>query len=232
MTKLRGKIMQIIQLSTRKKQALATSILIIIITLIFITSKAWATSSENTTASKPKPSTYEEYKIIKLAPSTTTSYPEIPVSSTTTTKPVVLYKKPAKTTSTTTVPTPETNVPPVTQAPSITGDWVAQCHTWAAQAGIELDDEAILLIDRESDCSPTVLNPSSKAGGIPQALPFSKTGCALTRTDEAAVCQLKWMHSYVFGKYGGWAEANRFWECIGYCSYKTGVVKNKTATWY
>ena len=232
MTKLRGKIMQIIQLSTRKKQALATSILIIIVALTLIATKAWATNENNAAASSAKTSTYEEYKIIKLAPSTTTSYPEIPVSSTTTTKPIVLYKKPAKTTSTTTVPTPETNVPPVTQAPSITGDWVAQCHTWAAQAGIELDDEAILLIDRESDCSPTVLNPSSKAGGIPQALPFSKTGCALIRTDEAAVCQLKWMHSYVFGKYGGWAEANNFWECIGYCSYKTGVVKNKTATWY
>ena len=118
--------MQIIQLSTRKKQALALSILVTVIALTFFATKAWAMSGDNAAASHAKPSVYEEYKIIKLAPSTTTT--------TTTTKPKVLYKKPAKTTSTTTVPTPEINIPPVTQAPSITGDWVAQCHAWAAQA--------------------------------------------------------------------------------------------------
>ena len=206
MTKLRGKIMQIIQLSTRKKQALALSILVTVIALTFFATKAWAMDKDSAAASSAKPSTYEEYKLIKLAPSTTTSYPEIPVSSTTTTKPKVLYKKPAKTTSTTTVPTPEINIPPVTQAPSITGDWVAQCHIWAAQAGIELPPAAITLIGRESSCNPSVMNHGgSGAGGIPQALPASKMGCSMDAA--GAPCQLRWMLSYVTSRYGGWDNA-------------------------
>jgi len=198
--------MQIIQLSTRKKQALALSILVTVIALTFFATKAWAMDKDSAAASSAKTSTYEEYKLIKLAPSTTTSYPEIPVSSTTTTKPVVLYKKPAKTTSATTVPTPEVNIPPVTQAPSITGDWVAQCHAWAAQAGIELPPAAITLIGRESSCNPSVMNHGgSGAGGIPQALPASKMGCSMDAA--GAPCQLRWMLSYVTSRYGGWDNA-------------------------
>jgi len=190
--------MQIIQLSTRKKQALALSILVTVIALTFFATKAWAMSGDNAAASHAKPSVYEEYKIIKLAPSTTTT--------TTTTKPKVLYKKPAKTTSTTTVPTPEINIPPVTQAPSITGDWVAQCHAWAAQAGIELPPAAITLIGRESSCNPSVMNHGgSGAGGIPQALPASKMGCSMDAA--GAPCQLRWMLSYVTSRYGGWDNA-------------------------
>jgi len=119
MTKLRGKIMQIIQLSTRKKQALATSILIIIVALTLIATKAWATNENNAAASSAKTSTYEEYKIIKLAPSTTTSYPEIPVSSTTTitTSTSITQPKAIETTTTTIA------VAPIKQA---TGDvWEA-----------------------------------------------------------------------------------------------------------
>ena len=190
--------MQIIQLSTRKKQALALSILVTVIALTFFATKAWAMSGDNAAASHAKPSVYEEYKIIKLAPSTTTT--------TTTTKPKVLYKKPAKTTSTTTVPTPEINIPPVTQAPSITGDWVAQCHAWAAQAGIELPPAAITLIGRDSSCNPSVMNHGgSGAGGIPQALPASKMGCSMDAA--GAPCQLRWMLSYVTSRYGGWDNA-------------------------
>ena len=119
MTKLRGKIMQIIQLSTRKKQALATSILIVIVALTLIATKAWATNENNAAASSAKTSTYEEYKIIKLAPSTTTSYPEIPVSSTTTitTSTSITQPKAIETTTTTIA------VAPIKQA---TGDvWEA-----------------------------------------------------------------------------------------------------------
>lgn len=227
MTKLRGKIMQIIQLSTRKKQALALSILATVIALTFFATKAWAMDKDSAAASSAKTSTYEEYKIIKLAPSTTTSYPEIPVSSTTTTKPIVLYKKPQKTTSATTVPTPETNVPPATQAPSITGDWVAQCHLWASEAGIELPPSAISLIDKESDCDPNVKNPSSSACGIAQNI----RGCDSPGYGRDPVQQLKWMHGYVFGKFGGWEQALAFWHCKGTCYFKGGSIY-KTANWY
>jgi len=82
--------------------------------------------------------------------------------------------------------------------------WVAQCHAWAAQAGISLNASAIKLLERESHCSPTAWNPSG-AGGIPQALPFSKTGCVLSVS--GAVCQLRWMWQYVQGRYGSWEAA-------------------------
>ena len=200
--------MQIIQLSTRKKQALALSILATVIALTFFATKAWAMDKDSAAASSAKPSTYEEYKIIKLAPSTTTSYPEIPVSSTTTTKPVVLYKKPQKTTSTTTVPTPEANIPPVTQAPSITGDWVAQCNIWLYAAGIPEADhaKAIYLIDRESDCNPNAQNRSSTAYGIAQFLDSTWKGVGCIKTPEP-VEQLRCMNKYVLGRYGSWSGA-------------------------
>ena len=75
--------MQIIQLSTRKKQALALSILVTVIALTFFATKAWAMGDDNAAASHAKPSVYEEYKIIKLAPSTTTTT----LATTTTTLP-------------------------------------------------------------------------------------------------------------------------------------------------
>lgn len=94
---------------------------------------------------------------------------------------------------------------------TVTGDWVAQCHAWAAMAGISLPPAAINLIQRESECSPTVCNPNGIACGIAQALPWTKMGCALAHTDSAAICQLKWMQSYVFGRYGSWDAAWSFW---------------------
>ena len=87
-------------------------------------------------------------------------------------------------------------------------DWEAQCHKWASMAGISLNSYAIELIRRESKCNPTVWNHAgSGAGGIPQALPASKMGCSMTYTDAAAVCQLKWMLSYVQSRYGSWQAA-------------------------
>jgi hypothetical protein len=86
-------------------------------------------------------------------------------------------------------------------------DWVAQCHAWASEAGIELPPSAIKLLDRESDCNPTIKNPNSSAGGIPQALPYTKMGCPLEYTDAAAICQLQWFHGYVMQRYGSWDNA-------------------------
>ncbi len=201
MTKLRGKIMQIIQLSTRKKQALALSILVTVIALTFFATKAWAMSGDNAAASHAKPSVYEEYKIIKLAPSTTTT-------TTTTTVPVVRNFRSTESKSTkqaVRLPSPE-DVNYVAPVAPPQGDWVAQCHAWAAQAGIELPPAAITLIGRESSCNPSVMNHGgSGAGGIPQALPASKMGCSMDAA--GAPCQLRWMLSYVTSRYGGWDNA-------------------------
>lgn len=99
-------------------------------------------------------------------------------------------------------------------ATPVTGNWVAQCHAWASQAGIAIPEAGIELIDRESDCDPCVVNGGvpwvirdcgyngEKAYGIPQALPSYKTGCG-----SDPVCQVVWMHDYVFERYGGWEQA-------------------------
>lgn len=107
------------------------------------------------------------------------------------------------------------------------GDWVAQCHQWALQAGIELPPAAISLIDKESDCNPNIQNPTSSACGIAQNI----RGCNSQGYGYDPVQQLKWMHGYVFGKFGSWEEALSFWHCIGTCYFKGGSVY-KTATWY
>lgn len=85
------------------------------------------------------------------------------------------------------------------------GDWVSQCHAWAAQAGISLDASAIKLLERESHCSPTVCNANGVACGIPQALPWTKMGCELSIA--GAPCQLRWFQNYVLGRYGSYANA-------------------------
>lgn len=90
----------------------------------------------------------------------------------------------------------------------ITGNWVEQCKQWASEAGIPFDSYAIELIDRESDCNPRALNPSSGACGIPQNI----NGCST----YDPVAQLRWMRSYVQGRYGSWASAVAFHNANGY----------------
>ncbi len=89
--------------------------------------------------------------------------------------------------------------------PVVTGSWIDQCQEWASQAGVSLPSAAITLISRESKCNPTICNPNGLACGIPQALPFSKTGCELSVA--GAICQLQWMQSYVMNRYGSWEAA-------------------------
>lgn len=56
---------------------------------------------------------------------------------------------------------------------------------------------------RESGWDETALNPSSGAGGIPQALPPSKMGSAAQGSGwRAAYAQVKWMLSYIRDRYG------------------------------
>lgn len=149
-------------------------------------------------------------------PIVTTTTTIIPTTTTTTTQPVI---------TTTTKP----YVPPVTQpvVETIQADWVTQCHAWAGEAGIELPPSAISLIDKESDCDPNVKNPSSSACGIAQNI----RGCDSPGYGRDPVQQLKWMHGYVFGKFGGWEQALAFWHCKGTCYFKGGSI-HKTANWY
>ncbi len=87
----------------------------------------------------------------------------------------------------------------------VSGNWVTQCHAWAAQAGVSLNDAAIKLLERESHCDPLARNPSSSAGGIPQALPYTKMGCPLSAA--GAPCQIKWFQGYVLSRYGSFDAA-------------------------
>ncbi len=82
------------------------------------------------------------------------------------------------------------------------------CHDWMNQAGVpaNLQPDLYALIMRESGCNPGVFNPTSSAGGIPQALPFSKMGCSTSDP----VCQIKWMVNYCNVRYGGIPQANAF----------------------
>ena len=90
-------------------------------------------------------------------------------------------------------------------AAPVSGNWVAQCHAWAAQAGVSLNNAAIKLLERESHCNPLARNPNSSAGGIPQALPYTKMGCPLSAA--GAPCQIKWFQGYVLSRYGSFDAA-------------------------
>lgn len=95
--------------------------------------------------------------------------------------------------------------PVVSEVVKTSGDWIEQCHVWANQAGITLNSAAIKLLERESHCNPLARNPTSSAGGIPQALPWTKMGCPLS--NEGAPCQLKWFSKYVISRYGSYESA-------------------------
>lgn len=127
----------------------------------------------------------------------------------------------ATTTTTTAVPQVErrvqtepqivtTTIPAKPSPPKLQGDWIPQCKTWMAQAGIpiEVHDVAIELIDRESKCNPNAQNPRSTAYGIGQFLNSSWKGVGCVKTSEP-VEQLRCMNLYV-GRHGGWAGALAF----------------------
>jgi hypothetical protein len=60
---------------------------------------------------------------------------------------------------------------------------------------------------RESGWNVYADNPTSDAYGIPQALPGSKMASAGTDWATNPVTQLRWMHGYVNGRYGGFCQA-------------------------
>lgn len=80
---------------------------------------------------------------------------------------------------------------------------------WMRLAGIPGGDWQYVeyIIAKESGWNPNAINRASGAEGLPQALPYSKTGCA----HGDPVCQLKWADSYAKARYGGWDNAKAFW---------------------
>ncbi len=117
------------------------------------------------------------------------------------------------TTTTTVAPPSERNFPAeptvttTIAAQEVQGDWVAQCHIWATQAGIELPPAAIAIIQRESKCNPNAQNPASSACGIAQNI----RGCNSPGYGYDPVQQLKWFHQYCFARYGSFEGAYQFW---------------------
>ncbi|MFE9834089.1 lytic transglycosylase domain-containing protein [Streptomyces sp. NPDC005551] len=65
---------------------------------------------------------------------------------------------------------------------------------------------------RESGWNVHATNPSSGAYGIPQALPGSKMASAGADWRTNGVTQVKWMLSYVNGRYGSACGAWNFWQ--------------------
>ena len=85
---------------------------------------------------------------------------------------------------------------------------------WLAGSGIAQSDWGYVdyIIERESKWDPNATNRYSGAHGLPQALPYSKTGCGWVD----AVCQLRWANGYAVGRYGSWAGAYNYWLSHNY----------------
>ena len=90
----------------------------------------------------------------------------------------------------------------------------ATCEAWMRAAGVsESDmDVAYWIIFKESKCRYNATNKSSGAYGIPQALPGKKMASAGSDWKTNPITQIKWMISYVNGRYGGWNGAKRWWD--------------------
>lgn len=85
---------------------------------------------------------------------------------------------------------------------------------WMKQAGFKPGDYSAInwIVNHESGWRVNATNGSSGAYGLPQSLPGSKMASAGTDWKTNPITQLKWMKSYVKGRYGSAAAAKRFWE--------------------
>jgi hypothetical protein len=86
----------------------------------------------------------------------------------------------------------------------------ANKYAWMQEAGIPQSDwwAADFIISKESSWNPYAVNPNGGACNLSQELPCGKSGCSL----GDAVCSLRWQHSYVKARYGGYAQAVSFWK--------------------
>ena len=95
----------------------------------------------------------------------------------------------------------------------------AGSHTdWMIAAGIPAGDHgaANAIIGQESGWRVNATNKSSGAYGIPQALPGSKMASAGADWQTNPITQLKWMNSYVIGRYKSWQGAYKHKQQTGW----------------
>lgn len=85
---------------------------------------------------------------------------------------------------------------------------------WMEQAGIPKSwyEDLNWIINHESGWRVNATNPSSGAYGLGQALPGNKMASAGKDWKANAITQLKWVKSYIKGRYGNAANAKHFWQ--------------------
>lgn len=85
---------------------------------------------------------------------------------------------------------------------------------WMEQAGIPKSwyEDLNWIINHESGWRVNATNPGSGAYGIPQSLPGNKMASAGKDWRTNPITQLKWMYSYVKGRYGNVSNAKHFWQ--------------------
>ena len=136
--------------------------------------------------------------------------------------------KPATTTTTTTTAPPVerklSQTEPVAVTPSVPLPPGSRAD-WLRQAGVPEDQlgNAEWLVNHENgmwcptrgygqNYCPETPGNTSKAYGIPQALPGTKMASAGEDWATNPITQLRWMNSYVHGRYGGWSQAIDAWK--------------------
>lgn len=89
---------------------------------------------------------------------------------------------------------------------------------WLKQAGIPESwfNGLNSIIQQESGWRVNATNPSSGAYGIPQSLPGSKMASAGSDWRTNPITQLKWMYSYIKGRYGSLQNALSFRAANGW----------------
>lgn len=85
---------------------------------------------------------------------------------------------------------------------------------WMEQAGIPKSwyEDLNWIINHESGWRVNATNPGSGAYGLPQSLPSNKMASAGKDWKTNPITQLKWMYSYVKGRYGNASNAKHFWQ--------------------
>lgn len=111
---------------------------------------------------------------------------------------------------------PVAPAPPIVVAPAAVTEPVPQPaiptgshEDWMSQAGISQNNWPAVdyIVSHESGWNYDATEPTTGAHGLPQALPYSKTGCGWSDP----ICQLRWANSYAVSRYGSWWNAQAYW---------------------
>lgn len=102
---------------------------------------------------------------------------------------------------------------------------------WLKQAGFPDSwiAPAAWIVSHESGWRVNATNPGSGAYGLPQSLPGSKMAAAGRDWRTNPITQLKWMRSYIAGRYGTAANAQAFWRAHNWYANGGFVTKHQTA---